>query len=322
MNVIACTFTFRRNYGNSTQLGEKSDMEKQNIYIKNVIVTLTSAKLKNPEDEVLWITDQEPPAGYKEQLEHEGVKVAVIPFDHYVMPEKYPWALAFFKLCALTWLSKQKYEKILLIDADTYTVEAYKDLWEEMEYGLMLYPVNHTFRHITRTEIREDAVSLGWGETGNVIHYGGEFVGARRQDLVEFLRLCETVCDRIREKNYAVHDNFGDETVIAIASMLYKKEHPLTEAGAYIYRYWTERYFYLVSTNTIYNPVCIWHMPAEKDKGLLMLYRYYRKHGHYPDKKKAAHLLGICPAKRPSNLVALRGRIMRKMSNLRASRKK
>ena len=29
MNVIASTFTFRRNCGNSTQLGEKSDMEKQ-----------------------------------------------------------------------------------------------------------------------------------------------------------------------------------------------------------------------------------------------------------------------------------------------------
>lgn len=62
MNVITSTFTFRRNCGNSTQLGEKTDLEKQNIYIKNVIVTLTSAKLKNPEDEVLWITDQEPPA--------------------------------------------------------------------------------------------------------------------------------------------------------------------------------------------------------------------------------------------------------------------
>lgn len=85
---------------------------------------------------------------------------------------------------------------------------------------------------------------------------------------------------------------------------------------------WTERYFYLMCTNIIYNPVCIWHMPAEKDKGLLMLYRYYRKHGHYPDKKKAARLLGICPAKRPSNLVTLRGRAMRKMSNLRAGRKK
>ncbi|MGN0326598.1 MAG: hypothetical protein ACI4DW_09805 [Lachnospiraceae bacterium] len=229
--------------------------------------------------------------------------------------------MAFFKLCALTYLARQEYEKILLIDADTITVDAYSELWQEMEYGMMLYPVNHSFHHQARKEIREDAVRLGYGEEGNVIHYGGEFVGGNKATLTGFLTLCESVFHRMEENNFRVKDNIGDETILAVAAMLYKKKHSITEAGAYIYRYWTERRFYLVSSNTIYNPVCIWHLPGEKDKGLIILYQYYIKHGKYPDKKKTAHILGIYPAKRPSSLVGLWGRILRKQSNLRSGRR-
>ncbi|MGN0326599.1 MAG: hypothetical protein ACI4DW_09810 [Lachnospiraceae bacterium] len=61
MNVIASAFAFRPNYGSSTQLGKKNDKEKLTIYIKNIVVSLTSAKLHNPGDEVMLVTNQEPP---------------------------------------------------------------------------------------------------------------------------------------------------------------------------------------------------------------------------------------------------------------------
>lgn len=321
MNVIASAFAFRPGCGNSMQLGSKNDKEKQDIYIKNIIITLTSAKLHNPEDEVLLVTNEEPPKYCCEQLKQAGVAVRVIPYNDYVMPEKFAWSLAFFKLCTLKYLAAQDYGKILLIDADTLTVEPFTELWQEMDHGMMLYPVNHSYMHHDRNEIREDAVLLGFGDQGNVIHYGGEFVGGKKEDMSVFLEICREVFAKIESINYDVRNNIGDETVLSVAAMLYKKKYPVTEAGAYLFRFWTERRFYLVCSNTIYNPVCIWHLPAEKDKGFLLMYRYYMKHGGYPDKKEAAKMFGIYPAERPNSLYTLKGRMMRKMSNRRANRK-
>lgn len=321
MNVIASAFAFRPGCGNSMQLGSKNDTEKQNIYIKNIIVTLTSAKLHNPEDEVLLVTNEEPPEYCREQLTKAGVTVRVIPYDDYVMPEEFAWSLAFFKLCTLQYLTGQEYQKILLIDADTYTVEPFTELWQEMDHGIMLYPVNHSYMHHDRDDIRKDAEQLGYGDQGNVIHYGGEFVGGKKEDLSVFMESCRGIFTKIENINYEVRNNIGDETVLSVAAMLYKKKYPVTEAGAYLFRYWTERSFYLVCSNTVYNPVCIWHLPAEKDKGFLLIYRYYMKHGRYPDKRKAAKMFGIYPAERPKGLASLQGRLMRKMSNRRAKRK-
>lgn len=320
MNVIASAFAFRPGCGSSLQLGSRSDREKQDIYIKNIIVALTSAKLHNPEDEVLLVTNEEPPSYCGVQLEQAGIEVKVIPYDDYVMPEKFVWSLAFFKLCALSYLAGQNYNKILLIDADTLTMEPFTELWQEMDHGIMLYPVNHSYMHHDRDDIRKDAVLLGYGGQGNVVHYGGEFVGGKKEDLSSFMEICKEIYMKVSDAGSKVRNNIGDETVLSIAAMVYKKQYPVTEAGAYIFRYWTKQHFYLVCTNTVYNPVCIWHLPEEKDRGLLLIYRYYCKHGRYPDKKKAAHMLGIHPAKRPAGLINLKGRLVRKMGNLRAGR--
>ena len=47
MNAIVNAFAFSKEHGNSFQLVEKTDDEKLNLYMKNIVVSLTSAKLKN-----------------------------------------------------------------------------------------------------------------------------------------------------------------------------------------------------------------------------------------------------------------------------------
>lgn len=320
MNLIMNAFAFHEKYGNSMQLGQKSDDEKLNIYMKNMVLSLTSAKHKNPEDEVMLVANMEIPAPFDKQLTDKGVKIKIVPFDKYTMPPEIPWSLAFYKLCALEYVStKENYDKILMIDTDTITMENYGDLWQEAQYGLMLYPVNHTYNHRDRDIIRNTYKQLYPEAQENLVHYGGEFICGTKQVLADFLAECKKVYDRIEAADFKIHKETGDEAILSIAAIYYKKNHDFFEAGAYIYRYWTV-YNYLISTNTINNPVCIWHLPGEKDRGIIYVYDYYMKHGTYPSKEKAAHIFGIYPAKRPKTLLSFIIRVQRKLRSMKAKK--
>ena len=208
-----------------------------------------------------------------------------------------------------------EYERICLIDTDTLCTRELKELWEECSDAMMLYPVNHSYEHNERKMIRDFYRELR--EKGSeqyaqcpeqlpLPHYGGEFFCGPAKALREFTEIAKGIFFTFKEKGFPGNPNFNDEHVFSIAAALYRAQgKPVLEAAAYIWRYWTEKRFYLVATNTVYNPVCIWHVPGEKDKGMLLLYRYFLKHGEFPDIPGAAKLLGIAPAKRPYPLMSL-----------------
>lgn len=321
MNVIVNAFAFAKEHGNSMQLSGKSDGEKQSIYMKNIVVSLTSAKQQNPKDEVMLVTNANPSEPYYSMLKEAGVVIRLLPYENYCVPKHFAWSLAFYKLCVLDYLSKEtEYEKILMMDTDTISMRSYEDIWQEAEYELMLYSVNHAYSHFDRQDVCSYLTKFFPKESGNVVHYGGEFVCAKREKLRDFMEECRSVYDVIMEKVELAAENMGDEVILSLAAMFYKRKHTVCEAGAYIYRYWTHKNFYLISTNTESNPVCIWHLPGEKDRGFLVMYGYFQKHGSYPSAKKAAKMFGIAPAKRPFNLDSLISRMERKKSNLRVKK--
>jgi len=83
-------------------------------------------------------------------------------------------------------------------------------------------------------------------------------------------------------------------------------------ANAYMYRFWTGD-FYLVSTRTVSNPVCIWHIPNEKETGFLRMFAYYQKRKAFPSVEKSASMFGIVKAKRPFTWDTFMGRLIRKL---------
>ena len=315
MNVIATAFAFREAYGNSMQLTQKSDAEKINLYMKNIVVSLISVKKQNPRDEVMLVTNREIDEHFHSLLSENDVRICLLDFDRYEMPKRYAWALAFYKLCVLEYLSGQEiYENILLVDNDTITMSNLQELWQEAEYGLLLYPVGHSFAHQERDLIRQDYKKLYPEKDRNIVHYGGEFICGKRTQLQEFMKICSTVYERIREKDYPVAENIGDETILAAAAAIYKENHTIYEAGAYIHRYWTVKKFYLVSTNTVCNPVAIWHLPAEKDRGFLQVFDYFCKTGAFPKQEKASKIFGLMPARRPINIFVLKSNLLQRRS--------
>ena len=324
MNVIANMFVFKEDYGASTQMKQEDAGKRYAIYMQNMIVALVSAKLANPEDEVLLVATSEPPAEYAELMKRYDIRLAIVPYDKKYRTEKqYTWSLIFYRFSVLDYLiSCEQYERVCLLDMDTVTMRSFKELWQEADYGMMLYPVGHSYEHHERDLIREFYAELKNGTTAiaarcrdglPLVHYGGEFFCGNRRALGEFTEYAKEVYLSFQEQGLPENTNFNDEHVFSIAAALYKSEgHPVIEAQAYLYRYWTEKKFYLISTNTVYNPVCIWHLPGEKDKGMLLLYRYFIRHGAFPPVKKAARMLGIAQAKRPYPLYTLYAQYVRR----------
>lgn len=293
--LIFNAFAFKEEFKNSPQLGGKVSSKTIDTYMKNIYVSLKSAKVYNPQDDVALITNSKIPKQYADLFAKNNIQLFVIPFEDFVMPAKFVWALAFFKLCALKYVVENlDYEKYLLIDADTVTVAAYNELWQECEYGLMLYNVGHSIGHRERQFIIRDYEKLYPLENKNIIHYGGEFVAGTRENLKIFMQRAEGVYNKICENDYNVADNIGDETITSIVASHMENIVP---AHPYICRYWTGR-FYLVSTNHKYNPVVIWHIPNEKENGFLKIFDYLLKKNKLPSNEKMARILGLPNTKR------------------------
>lgn len=314
-NLILNAFAFKEDFQTSMQLTGKMNEEKLTLYMENIFVSLKSAALKNPKDDVMLVVNGKVPEQFRELFEKEHIKIKEVPFDRFVMPENFVWALAFFKLCALSYVVEtENYDNFLLLDTDTITVESYEEMWQESKTGVILYPLGHSFCHHDRERIHSDYGKL-YEEPQNPVHYGGEYICGNRKSLEKFMEECGRIYERMKENEFQIDDHTGDETILSIAAA---RTGEIIAAVPYIYRYWTND-FYLISTNTMYNPVCIWHLPDEKEHAMRYFYRYYRKKGCFPDKKRCMKIAGMRVAKRPMNRYTLQYKIEGKLKKIKAT---
>lgn len=314
-NLVACSFAFMEGFNTSPQLNRKAGNETTQMYLKNIFVSLVSGKKNNPEDHFVLCVNEAIDTEWVDRFEKEGIEVKVIPFDTFFISKDFTWALAYFKLCVMKALTDEGgYDRYLLMDADTYTTRSYGDLWKECDYGVVLYPLGHSFSHSDRETVRKDFVKLfpEDAKEREIVHYGGEFIAGNIESLRKYMTICEEVFEKMRSINFDVAKNAGDETVWSIAAALSFGKIEIISACAYIFRFWTEE-FYLISTVTVSNPVAIWHLPQEKRTGLLRMYRYYTSKGTFPDVNKASAMFGILKAKRPFNYYTIANKVRGKI---------
>lgn len=305
--VVFTAFAFKEGYQTSKQTGKEASQTMIEIYMENIYVALTSAGIQNPDVDLVAVVNQQPPQHWQRLFQEANIKVKLIPFDTFVLPPSFTWALAFYKLCALkAMLEEGSYNLYLLMDNDTFTTGSYQQLWKDALEAVLLYPVGHSYDHPDRQIICHDWEHLYPEESGNPVHYGGEFVAGNLTQLKAFMVLAEGVFEQMSECKFAIDKATGDESVWSMAAQLAEtRRGPIIRgAGAYLYRFWTGD-FYLISTVTVANPVCIWHIPNEKENGFSYLYQIYQKKGCYPQQKKVAAILGIAVPKRPFNRYTL-----------------
>ena len=161
-------------------------------------------------------------------------------------------------------------------------------------------PVNNYIDTIQR-QIADIAVKIkqkrqkefqDFGVSSYITHYGGEFFAASYDNAQKFIIECSSIYRQMIANNFITTS--GDEFIISIAA--HRCKNKIKNAGAYIFRFWTNS-FYLVSTCYKFNPVPILHLPGEKNKAILKIFKRYVKHDKFPRKKQVHRL---CHLNKPS----------------------
>ena len=96
-NLFFVPFAFDKNKKTGVNVGKNS----LSIYLKNLCVSLISAKKTTPNIDVALVSNIEIPTEYEKLLLENDVLIFIEPFDSFVFPDDYLWSLAFYKLCAL-----------------------------------------------------------------------------------------------------------------------------------------------------------------------------------------------------------------------------
>lgn len=255
------------------------------MYLSNVCAGLVSAKRHNPECAVALVTNiplEDIPEQFTTILDSESVKIIYAPFDRFRFENDYPWSLAFYKLCALSYMLEAEYDMYCYMDADVFVQDSFRAVWEECAQHVLMYDINHGL-NVRDYQIFLEETSKFLGEKRIVTHYGGEFFAARHADAAVFIKNAESIYSKMIKDSFVT--TRGDEFIISLAAE--EMRSCIRNAGAYVFRFWTGAGFRLVSTCYKNNRVVVLHLPAEKERGLMTVFNQYIQKGKMPSDKEA-----------------------------------
>ena len=287
--IIAVPFAFDE--GKKTSVNIHSNNPKD-IYFKNACVACISAKHHNYDCDVVFTTNipiDDIPEGYTKLLKENNINILTIPFDRFLFSDDYPWGLAFYKLCVLSHIIEMEYDFVCYLDCDVWIQHSFDPIWEECTENILLYDINHGLQVENYRSINSGFVGFS-EEYRYITHYGGEFFAANKDMAILFCEKCVKIYEQMIQRKY--YSNNGDEFILSLAAKNMKGN--IKNAGAYIYRFWTETDFYLISTCYEYNPICVLHMPSEKKKGIIDIYEKYLKNGKMPKPNRVWKMCHIC----------------------------
>lgn len=285
--LIMIPYAYIKDFNTSVNVGAKDKAVE--VYMKNCCVSSISARKHCGENtDVAIVTNIDFPSKYQNIIEKSGVIFIKYPFDEFCFDKQYKWSLAFYKLCALSKAVKHlNYDYYSYLDSDVYVQGSFDNIWEECDYNIQMYDINHVYTTSCKgifNEIREFDANL----RGGVTHYGGEFYAANADHTKQFVAECEDVYKQMVARNFVTSQ--GDEFISTIAA--HRLKEIVKNAASYIFRYWTGTYR-LISTNYKVSPVVVLHCPAEKKYGIITIFDRYIKRGKLPTNRTAHRLLHL-----------------------------
>lgn len=299
-NLVFFAYAYDDNMQGSPNVAKEKMAKTKELYIKNIIVAAVSARKNNPSvaTDVALITNVPLEEQYNRILAINGVDVHVEPFDDFNFGPGYRWGLAFYKLCALKKVLSYDYDNYLLMDTDTYTFSGFGDMWEQTKDYLMLYDIGHRPTVPNCQKFYEQARDFA-GVDKQITKYGGEFIAGNKNILKTFISKAEVVFKQMKDRKFAT--TCGDEFIINLVADDMRGD--IKNATGYIARYWTGPDFYRVATNHIFDPISVLHLPAEKECGILAIYKYLIKRKALPSPARAFKMLNLPSAPTKAKLL-------------------
>ena len=274
--------------GHKTSVNINHNSERITTYLKNCCVALISAKKHNPSYDVALVSNIDIKEPFLSLLQKNDILIIKVPFDSFNFNAEYTWSLAFYKLCALYHISKEcKYDYYAYLDADIYVQNSFNDIFEECNFHILMYDINHGLQVKNFNQFLLEVHSF-LSNDKIITQYGGEFFAANRENAIKFSNECEIVYKKMLSCSFTTTQ--GDEFITSIVAD--KLSYNVRNAGAYVYRFWTGK-FRLISTNYEYNPVVVLHVPTEKETGMIEIYDKYISKSKVPSQEKVWKLLHL-----------------------------
>lgn len=271
-------------YGGNTGVSIQQPSRQLDTYMKNCCTACLSAKHNaGIDNDVMLVTNIDVPEPYASILISAEIKIEKCPFDNFnfgstdVNGKTISWQLAFYKLCALEYCVKTlDYNFYSYLDSDVFVQASYERIWNDASDNILLYDINEPCDGYMVKEMQSFLHSNKY-----LTHFGGEFFAASKYLTLKFIQECENIYKEMTTSSYTTKS--GDEFITSIAASRLKIH--VKNAGAYIRRYWTGSYR-LMCNDYKFKNIVILHMPAEKEQGILTIYKKYIRKGIVPPREK------------------------------------
>ena len=277
-NLVIIPFAYLKGAKTGANLKRKDN--PVDIYMKNVVVSTVSCKRIMGGVDVALITNlDEIGDEYQSVLDREQVKVIYCPFDSFKFSDDYPWCLAFYKLCALKYVSDLEYDNILCIDSDTYTHKSFEYLWDNLRRNIIAFDLAGStvepFGSLTNLPFVRRLYNK------RVPKVGGEFLAASRISLKEFIDRAQRIFETM--KTEAILSKTGDEYITSLAlGCMYNVDY---SGVRYIFRFWTGFWRDICNRGQL-SVTPILHVPGNKKDGMIKLYNFFIRHNDFPPEQK------------------------------------
>lgn len=288
MNLIFESLAFLEGY---TSGYEKTKVNKDDMYIKNAIISLISYKLKNYDDDVMLITNFKLDDNYNQILLNNKIKAIQINFDNFIFEKNLRYSLSYFKLCAFNYILKNfNYNNYIQVDCDTLCMNNLSNIWKEVNFNLLALEIPYSLNS-KQTYVYKEFENI-FGYQYYFQYYGSEFIACNRENGLKLISKCEDIYKIMIDKKE--RSQAGDEFVWNCA--IVNCDISIKNANPYIMRIFTIRPYIV---NSDYYLMDILHAPLEKNCSFLKIYKHYINKGKLYSNHKIYKLLGLKKFNRP-----------------------
>lgn len=288
-NLLIIPFAYKE--GANTGVNIRRKHSSLEIYLKNCCVALVSAKQNVDSDtDCAIVTNMQLPSPYHHILANNGIKIIIQDFDCFNFGDNYRWSLAFYKLCALYRIVRSTdYDNYAYLDSDVIVQSSFSDIWTKCSNNILMYDLKIEQNGDEYKHIFNEAIPLMKSDVFK--HYGGEFFAARKDNALKFSSASLTVFNEMIDKR--ITTTHGDEFIISLVAESFYGI--IADAKNSVCRIWTGTYRYIPNN---YSSVAVLHLPAEKEYGIIRLFKkYIARNKKLPNKEK---VYSICHIYSPS----------------------
>ena len=276
--------------GRSPNAWTLSDRAKLDMYYRCMVVCYASLRRFHPEAQLGLFTNRELPEPFNAQLRSLNV-VTRICGDRYTVDTAFtngfPGCLLTLDVIAhLAENSSGEFKSLVMIDSDCVVRRKVDALLAALNDDVKVvhayepgYPVNMVANGQSRASL---TLALSYS-LQRVIEqpiplYGGEFFAISAEMIPLLARRIERFWYWMRTEGVGTFGHeLTEEHVMSI--VLSEPGQTIRAADRYVKRLWTAVNYSTINGDE--DDIAIWHLPSEKKKGFVTLYRYWIKNGGF-----------------------------------------